>query len=159
MACRDVTLILASASLAMSLAPAPGRSSPSTRKHVLGPRTFSLAFLAAVLKAAGFDGTKSSWARRLSGKPEKASRFTFTSRSDASALAPLPALLEVFILKYCAVQTVSAMSHLHTELARPGALKILGDGIEPYVNAFPPFLEIPLSPPGRWHLPVQCSAE
>src|SRR5207253_11232016 len=53
MACMAVTLILASASLLISSAPAPGRSSPSARKQALGPTTLSLACLAAALKATG----------------------------------------------------------------------------------------------------------
>src|SRR5262249_21297187 len=71
-----VTLILASASLAINSATAPGRSSPWTRKLVLGPTSLIFAFRAVARKAVGSAGIKSICARRPLGKPEKASKLT-----------------------------------------------------------------------------------
>jgi len=62
-------------------ATAPTRSSPWIRKPFFGPLSFHLAALATDRNAALFSGTKSSWALRPAGKPEKTSRFTPALRS------------------------------------------------------------------------------
>jgi len=79
-----VRFILAKLSWPVRSTSAPGRSSPSTRKHTFGPCTFHFNRLAMSLKASGSSGTTSTCVRRLRGKACTASRFAPASCSGAS---------------------------------------------------------------------------
>src|SRR6266545_3797125 len=105
-----ITLIRLSASLPRSLAPAPTRSSPLTRKARLDLATFHLPFFATLRKAAGFSGMKSICAPLPCGKPEKAIRLMPALWSSSSARAPCPARFGTIILKYSTRFTLAIAS-------------------------------------------------
>src|SRR6266498_3494069 len=105
-----ITLIRLSARLPRSLAPAPTRASPLTRKARLDLATFHLAFFATLRKAAGFSGMKSICAPLPCGKPEKAIRLMPALWSSSSARAPCPARFGTIILKYSTRFTLAIAS-------------------------------------------------